>query len=166
MFFFFNCIAWPLGFLETVIQYIHMDKYKIAFFENYVTSESCQSNFTFVLRENGTKCLLGEYGAPFLASYYIFAFVVIVATNVVFVGVFIRAYINWRKTERQVEARAEQLSRAVGFIVAASSHRNLLISSIQECSVDNCSIFSSLQTVGFSSFNNNSNHFFICFHSF
>ena len=49
----------------------------------------------------------------------------------VFGMVFIRIYINWRKSKLRALNTDEQNSRAVGFIVAANHQKNVLISSIQ-----------------------------------
>ena len=128
MFIFFHVIAWPLGVLITMIPYMRIHKYKVEIFGNYIASKGCQSNFTFYLRNNGTRCLVEKDGADIILTFYFITVLLIVATNIVFGGVFYRVYQNWKKKQRKIDT---QCTRAVGFIVAANNSKNIVMSSIQ-----------------------------------
>ena len=131
LFLFFNCITWLSGLIGPIILFSDIGIYKIEFVGNYVTSNGCQSNFTFYVTQNGSKCLMDTTGANIFATYYLIMCFLVLATNFVFGMVFIRIFINWRKTKRRLLNVREQNSRALGFIVAANNQRNIVLSSIQ-----------------------------------
>ena len=135
MFFIFNCIAWPFGLFPSVLLYSDVATYDVAFVGNYVTSNGCQLNFTFVLKDNGTKCLMDNQGSQLWLAYYYMGAIFIAGTNFLFMGVFFQLFRGWRRTKR-LENTEELYGQSVGFIVSsvssdANNRKNLLVSSLQ-----------------------------------
>ena len=108
MFIFFSCVAWPLGFITTMILYLHAGSTKLDFIANYVIPQNCQSNFTFFLMDNGTRCLIEHDGAAVWTLYYSVICALVIATNAIFFMVFMLTYNDWRKTKQLIDQRDVQ----------------------------------------------------------
>ena len=128
MFILFQCIVWPFGLLVTIIPYTRFYEYEVSIIASYITYKGCQPNFTFILKNNGTQCLVNDDGANLMLAFYYITMVLIISTNLVFAAAFFQVFLNWKKKQREID---EQCSRSVGFIVAATNSKNVVISSIQ-----------------------------------
>ena len=127
-----NFIVWPLGILIPLLNYLrYIYPWNINYNSNYLTSGGCQPNLTFVYANNGTRCLVDQKGRSVLSTMYFIMLLVIIATQFMFVCIYVRLRRVWKGFQVQADTSSPGSPGAAGYVVAARHSRETVISSVQ-----------------------------------